>query len=93
MRRVSATQGRRDRPIVGEKEIRFEEALGRLEAVVSRLESGELPLEESLRLFEEGVHLTKVCIHRLDEAERRIAILLKNERGEMRESPFEEAEA
>ena len=73
-----------------EKEIRFEEALGRLEAVVSRLESGELPLEESLRLFEEGVHLTKVCIHRLDEAERRIAILLKNERGEMLESPFGE---
>ena len=75
---------------MNEKEIRFEEALGRLEAVVSRLESGELPLEESLRLFEEGVHLTKVCIHRLDEAERRIAILLKNERGEMVESPFGE---
>lgn len=70
-------------------EIKFEEALTRLEAVVNRLESGELPLEESLRLFEEGVHLTKVCTHRLEEAERRITILLKNERGEYQEAPFE----
>lgn len=76
--------------MVEEKEIKFEEALARLEAVVDRLESGELALEESLRLFEEGVHLTKVCSHRLEEAERRITILLKNERGEMREAPFDE---
>lgn len=75
-----------------EKEIKFEEAMARLEAVVDRLESGELPLEESLRLFEEGVHLTKVCSHRLEEAERRITILLKNERGEMREAPFDEGQ-
>jgi len=75
-----------------EKEIQFEEALTRLEAVVNRLESGELPLEESLRLFEEGVHLTKVCTHRLEEAERRITILLKNERGEMAETAFEEGQ-
>lgn len=73
-----------------EKEIQFEEALTRLEAVVNRLESGELPLEESLRLFEEGVYLTKVCTHRLEAAERRITILLKNERGEIAETPFEE---
>lgn len=75
-----------------EKEIKFEEAMARLEAVVDRLESGELPLEESLRLFEEGVHLTKVCSHRLEEAERRITILLKNERGEMQEAPFDEGQ-
>lgn len=75
-----------------EKEIKFEEALARLEAVVDRLESGELPLEESLRLFEEGVHLTKVCSDRLEEAERRITILLKNERGELRETPFDEGQ-
>ncbi len=75
-----------------EKEIKFEEALARLEAVVERLESGELPLEESLRLFEEGVHLTKVCTHRLEEAERRITILLKNEQGELLEAPFKEGD-
>ena len=73
-----------------EKEIKFEDALAKLEAVVNRLESGELPLDESLRLFEEGVHLTKVCAHRLEEAERRIAILKKDERGELFDAPFEE---
>ena len=78
--------------MAAETEIKFEEALTRLEAVVNRLESGELPLEESLRLFEEGVHLTKVCTHRLEEAERRITILLKNERGEIAETPFEEGQ-
>lgn len=72
------------------EEIKFEEALSRLEAVVNRLESGDLPLEESLHLFEEGVHLSKLCTKRLEEAERRIAILLKNERGEMTEAPFED---
>ena len=76
-----------------ELELKFEEALHKLEAVVQRLESGELPLEESLRLFEEGVHLTKVCTHRLEEAERRITILLKNERGEIVETPFDEGRA
>lgn len=78
--------------MMDQKEIKFEEALTRLETVVNRLESGELPLEESLRLFEEGVHLTKVCTSRLEEAERRITILLKNERGELQEAPFEEGE-
>jgi exodeoxyribonuclease VII small subunit len=76
-----------------ELEMKFEEALHKLEAVVQRLESGELPLEESLRLFEEGVHLTKVCTRRLEEAERRITILLKNERGEIVETPFDEGRA
>ena len=75
--------------VTEEKEIKFEEALAKLEAVVSRLESGDLPLDESLRLFEEGVHLTKLCTHRLEEAERRIAILKKNERGEFFDVPFE----
>ncbi len=79
--------------MVEDQEIKFEEALARLEAVVDRLESGELPLEESLRLFEEGVHLTKICTHRLEEAERRISILLKNERGEMTEAAFDEGQA
>jgi len=76
-----------------ELEMKFEEALHKLEAVVQRLESGELPLEESLRLFEEGVHLTKVCTRRLEEAERRITLLLKNERGEIVETPFDEGRA
>ncbi len=83
------SQGRSGSAMADEKEIKFEEALAKLEAVVNRLESGELPLEDSLRLFEEGVHLTKLCAHRLEEAERRIAILQKDERGEFLEVPFE----
>jgi exodeoxyribonuclease VII small subunit len=72
--------------------MKFEEALTQLESVVARLESGELPLEDSLRLFEEGVHLTKLCTRRLEEAERRIAILKKDERGEFLEIPLEGGE-
>ena len=51
---------------------RFEDALKRLEGVVERLEEGEIPLEEALRLFEEGVKLSRLCHQRLDEAEKRV---------------------
>jgi exodeoxyribonuclease VII small subunit len=54
----------------------FEDVLSRLSTVVERLESGELPLEESLALFEEGVRLSRVGAARLDEAERRVERLL-----------------
>ena len=56
----------------------FEEVIGRLEAIAGRLESGEPALEEALQLFEEGVGLAKVGTSRLDEAERRIELLLEN---------------
>lgn len=59
----------------------FESSLGELEKIVRRLESGELSLEESLKLFEDGVRLARDCRERLDQAERRIEILLKDERG------------
>jgi exodeoxyribonuclease VII small subunit len=54
----------------------FEEVLARLNAVVEKLESGELPLEDSLALFEEGVRLSRQASARLDEAERRVERLL-----------------
>ena len=54
----------------------FEEILTRLSTVVERLESGEMPLEESLALFEEGVQLSRIGAARLDDAERRIERLL-----------------
>ncbi|MEY4509799.1 MAG: hypothetical protein RLZZ450_1921 [Pseudomonadota bacterium] len=54
----------------------FEDILSRLSTVVERLESGEMPLEESLTLFEEGVRLSRVGAARLDEAERRVERLL-----------------
>lgn len=59
----------------------FEASLQELEKIVRRLEDGELPLEESLRLFETGVKLSRECQERLNQAERRIEVLLKDEDG------------
>lgn len=56
---------------------KFEEALGRLEEIVRRMERGDMGLEESLKAFEEGIKLARVCSRKLDEAERRVDILLK----------------
>ncbi len=72
----------------GEPGVKFEDALAQLEAIVERLEGGALPLEEALRVFEEGVRLTKLCSQRLTEAERRIAILVKSASGALEERPF-----
>ncbi len=55
----------------------FEEALERLEKIVSQMESGELKLEDSLKLFEEGMRLTKVCHQKLDDVEKKVKQLLK----------------
>ena len=60
----------------------FEQALLQLESVVQRLEKGELPLEESLRLYEDGIRLSRLCHGKLEEAEGRIEMLLKDARGE-----------
>jgi exodeoxyribonuclease VII small subunit len=60
----------------------FEQALAELEQIVQRLEKGELPLEESLKLYEEGIRLSRLCHGKLEEAEGRIEVLLKDARGE-----------
>ena len=59
----------------------FETSLKELEKIVRRLENGDLPLEESLKLFEDGVRLSRECQERLNQAERRIEVLLKDENG------------
>ncbi len=69
-------------------ELTFEEALGRLEAVVARLEGGELSLEEALGAFEEGVRLSGLCAARLEDAERRVHLLTKGPDGSDAEVPF-----
>jgi exodeoxyribonuclease VII small subunit len=74
------------------KEKAFEEALQELEEIVSRLEHGDLPLEEALQLFEEGVRLSRLCHAKLDEAQKRVEIVLKDENGKMAAHPFEQAE-
>jgi len=66
---------------------KFEEALEKLETIVRRMEAGEMSLEESLKAFEEGVKLSRLCAKRLDEADRRVALLLKEE-GELVTKPF-----
>jgi exodeoxyribonuclease VII small subunit len=66
----------------------FEEALGQLEAVVTRLEGGDLPLEEALRAFEEGVRLARVCAARLEDAEQRVRLLTQAPDGTEAEVPF-----
>lgn len=70
------------------KEQSFEEALSRLEALVRTLESGEKGLDDSLALFEEGVSLVRFCTERLDSAEQKVKILMKNEKG-YTEEPFD----
>jgi exodeoxyribonuclease VII small subunit len=57
---------------------KFEDALHRLEALVRKMESGELSLEESLKAFEEGIRLSRQCVQKLDEAERRVEALLRD---------------
>ena len=63
----------------------FEAAIAELEAIVKKLEEGDLPLEKSLELYERGVHLSRYCHARIEEAERRIEIL--NERGQLKPAP------
>jgi len=74
------------------KEKTFEEALRELEGIVNRLEQGDLPLEEALHFFEDGVKLSRYCHTKLDEAQKRVEILLKDERGKVTTQPFEPTE-
>lgn len=62
---------------------KFEAALQRLDQIVQRLEKGDLPLEESLVLYEEGIRLSKLCHAKLEEAEGRIEMLMKDARGDL----------
>jgi len=68
---------------------KIEEALNKLEKMVSKLEEGDIPLEESLKLFEEGIRLSRFCNQKLDEAEKKVEILLKGKNGILKAHPFE----
>jgi exodeoxyribonuclease VII small subunit len=71
-----------------ESELSFEAALDRLEELVRSLEDGDLPLDDALQAFEEGVRLSRFCHGKLQAAERRIEILLQDEDGEITPRPF-----
>ena len=67
----------------------FETALKRLEEIVKKLENGELSLDSAPQLFEEGIKLSRFCHTKLEEAERRVEILVKNSSGQPRAVAFE----
>ena len=66
----------------------FEESLKKLETIVDKLEKGDLPLEESLKLFEEGVGLSTACKQELDAAEGKVEMLVKQRDGSLKAEPF-----
>jgi exodeoxyribonuclease VII small subunit len=66
----------------------FEESLKKLQAIVDQLEEGDLGLEESLKLFEEGVSLSAACKKELDEAEGKVEMLIKQRDGSLKTAPF-----
>jgi exodeoxyribonuclease VII small subunit len=66
----------------------FEQAFQQLETIVRRLEGEELPLDESLQLFEEGIRLSRFCHQRLEEVEKKIELILADAKGEPRVEPF-----
>jgi len=73
-----------------EKELKFEDGLKRLEEIVAKLESGNLPLDNSLKLFEEGVKLVRFCNERLAEAQQKVELLTKDQAGNVTGSqPFD----
>jgi len=67
---------------------KFEESLQRLEKIVDDLEKGDIPLEQALKLFEEGIQLSNACRKELEEAEGKVEILLKHN-GKVQSEPFE----
>lgn len=70
----------------------FEKSFQSLEKIVQRLEAEELPLDESLQLFEEGIRLSRFCHQRLEEVEKKIELILADAKGQPVTEPFEDEE-
>jgi exodeoxyribonuclease VII small subunit len=73
-------------------EKKFEEAMKRIEEIVQHLESGELSLEDSLKYFEEGMKLVKFSTRKLEEAEKKVTLLVEDREGKHSQLPFEPEE-
>jgi exodeoxyribonuclease VII small subunit len=78
---------------MAKKELSFEQSVTRLDEIVKLLERGDAPLEQSLKLFEEGTALARHCSTMLDQAEQKIVKLQKGEDGAPIELPFQQEEA
>lgn len=68
----------------------FEEGIKRVESIVKALESGEVSLEESIKLYRDGVEILDYCSNRLNDAEKQVMILQKNTEGKFKQDPFVE---
>ena len=66
----------------------FEQSMKKLEQIVQELESGDLPLEEAMQKFEEGIKLSNLCSEKLDETEKRVTLLLQDQKGNVSEKSF-----
>ena len=87
---MNSTAGKKPEPKPeGPKKQAFEQSLARLEEIVRKLESANLPLDDAMKLFEEGMQLSRDCQKQLEQAEARVEILLKKAGGEMAAQPFQ----
>lgn len=75
------------------KSDQFEEALQKLQEIVDKLEKGDLPLEEAMNCFSDGMRLAHFCHQKLEEAENRVQVLLKDQEGGWSAAPFEASQA
>ncbi len=73
-------------------EIKFEDALAKLEKIVTELENGELSLDDSIKKYEDGIKLARVCSSKLESAKKKIEVLVKNSDGKFELEPFNEDE-
>ena len=73
-------------------EKKFEKALEELEKIVQDLEDTELPLDEAMALFEKGIKLSRFCTKKLEEAERKVEMLVRDEKGNLKKTEFDEEE-
>ncbi|MFH0828539.1 MAG: exodeoxyribonuclease VII small subunit [Candidatus Omnitrophota bacterium] len=74
-------------------EVKFEEALRKLEKIVEDLEKGELSLDEALKKYQEGIELSRSCSSRLENAKKKIDVLVKNKKGEFEFKPLDETKS
>jgi exodeoxyribonuclease VII small subunit len=71
-------------------DIKFEDALKKLEKIVEELEGGDLSLDEALKKYQEGIELSRACAQRLESAKKKIDVLVKNKKGEFEFKPLDE---
>jgi exodeoxyribonuclease VII small subunit len=74
-------------------EIKYDEALKKLEKIVEDLEKGELSLDDALKKYQEGIELSRLCSQRLESAKKKIDLLTKNKKGEFELKPLEDSKA